>query len=261
MILDPDLPAAWQRRDVDILCPEQSAGARRGQAALAASPTSSFADVAARIAEEEDSSGVVAERTGEKKTEKSFSLWENGDFGFGDLVDIINPLQHLPIVATIYRNLSGDRIGALPRVVGGALWGRIGGFVTGAVNAVVEWFTGKDIGDHIYAFLRDKLAAPQDNSQLAHDADSREPVKDAPEVTEFVPREHVSHGVALPEKLPDAEVRAPLAVRTFEDLPSRPPTDAGFNHAAFRYGISFRYGVDDDRGRTADRERRVRLTA
>ena len=51
----------------------------------------------------------------------------------------------------IYRNLSGDQIGAAPRVIGGALWGRIGGFVAGAVNAVVEWWSGKDIGDHIYA--------------------------------------------------------------------------------------------------------------
>ena len=55
--------------------------------------------------------------------------------------------------------------------------------------------------------------------------------------------------------------RAPLVVRSFEDLPSRQPTGAGFNHAAFRHGISFRYGVDDDRGRAADRERRVHLTA
>jgi hypothetical protein len=60
---------------------------------------------------------------------------------------------------------------------------------------------------------------------------------------------------------PYTEVRAPLVVRSFEDLPSRQPSGAGFNPAAFRHGISFRYGVDDDRGRAADRERRVHLTA
>ena len=37
------------------------------------------------------------------------------------------------------------------RVIGSALWGRMGGFVTGAVNGVVDWLTGKDIGDHIYS--------------------------------------------------------------------------------------------------------------
>jgi hypothetical protein len=41
----------------------------------------------------------------------------------------------------------------VPRVIGGALWGRIGGFVSGVVNVIVDWFTGKDIGDHIYAAL------------------------------------------------------------------------------------------------------------
>ena len=30
--------------------------------------------------------------------------------GFGDFVDIINPLQHFPIIATIYRNRTGIRL-------------------------------------------------------------------------------------------------------------------------------------------------------
>lgn len=87
------------------------------------------------------------------KSGKPFGLWEKDGFGFGDFIDIINPLHHIPIVATLYRNLSGDQIGAAPRVIGGALWGRIGGFVTGVANAVVEWWSGKDIGDHIYAAI------------------------------------------------------------------------------------------------------------
>jgi hypothetical protein len=86
-------------------------------------------------------------------SEKPFSLWEKEDFGFGDFIDIINPLHHFPIVATIYRNLSGDQIGAGPRIIGGAVWGRIGGFVAGVLNAVVEWWSGKDIGDHVYAAI------------------------------------------------------------------------------------------------------------
>jgi len=35
------------------------------------------------------------------------------------------------------------------------LWGRIGGFATGAINGVVDWITGKDIGDHIYSAFFD----------------------------------------------------------------------------------------------------------
>lgn len=79
--------------------------------------------------------------------------WQEQEFGFGDVLDVVNPLHHIPIVATLYRNLTDDKIGFVPRLVGGALWGRIGGLVAGVVNSVVEWFTGKDVGDHIFATL------------------------------------------------------------------------------------------------------------
>lgn len=81
------------------------------------------------------------------------SMWEKEEFGFGDFLDIINPLHHIPIVATLYRNFTADKIGLVPRVIGGALWGRIGGFVAGLINAAVQWFTGKDIGDHIFTAI------------------------------------------------------------------------------------------------------------
>jgi len=111
-----------------------------------------FSEVAVGV----NSANRVEARPGEPPAgniSKPFALWEKDEFGFADLMDIINPLQHIPIVATIYRNLSGDQIGAAPRVIGGALWGRIGGFVTGVANALVEWWSGKDIGDHIYAAM------------------------------------------------------------------------------------------------------------
>ena len=47
----------------------------------------------------------------EKKPEKSFNLWENSKMGFGDFVDIINPLQHIPIIATIIVTGRGDTLG------------------------------------------------------------------------------------------------------------------------------------------------------
>jgi hypothetical protein len=115
--------------------------------------SSTFSDVAAAV---NGANHIETRPTGApaSKSGKPFALWEKGDgFGFADLIDIINPLQHIPIVATIYRNFSDDHIGAAPRVIGGALWGRVGGFVAGLANAVVEWWSGKDIGDHIYAAL------------------------------------------------------------------------------------------------------------
>lgn len=44
-------------------------------------------------------------------------------FGFGDFVDMINPLQHIPLVNTIYRSLTGDTIKPISRMVGGVAYG------------------------------------------------------------------------------------------------------------------------------------------
>lgn len=87
---------------------------------------------------------------------------------FADLVDIVNPLQHIPIVSSIYRRLTGDTIDPVPRIAGsGLLWGPIGVAVA-AVNAIVEWATGKDMGDHAIAFL---MGEPDDSTQVASAAD------------------------------------------------------------------------------------------
>ncbi|MDP9130896.1 MAG: hypothetical protein M3N35_10970 [Candidatus Binatota bacterium] len=116
---------------------------------------------------------------------KDFSLWQNASFEFGDFLDIVNPLQHIPIVATIYRHLTDDRIGMAPRVIGGALWGRLTGLVTGVVNSLVEWFTGKDIGDHIYAKIWGEPANANAVARAAKLVSEKNPVAAvaAPELT------------------------------------------------------------------------------
>ena len=44
------------------------------------------------------------------QTDTEFRLFGNDGFTFSDLMDIINPLQHIPVVSSIYRSLSGDEI-------------------------------------------------------------------------------------------------------------------------------------------------------
>ncbi|MBK1696902.1 hypothetical protein [Rhodovibrio salinarum] len=72
---------------------------------------------------------------------------------FDDLLDVINPLQHLPVVSTIYREITGDTIQGAARVVGGGLYGGVGGFVGGLVNAIAEEATGSDLGEHVMVAL------------------------------------------------------------------------------------------------------------
>jgi hypothetical protein len=75
-------------------------------------------------------------------------------FSFRDLLDIINPLQHIPVVSTIYRKLTGDALDAVPRLAGGTLFGGIAGAVSAVVNLVVKDASGKDIGENALAFLQ-----------------------------------------------------------------------------------------------------------
>jgi hypothetical protein len=76
-----------------------------------------------------------------------------GDDGltFEDFLDLVNPLQHIPIVSTVYRAMTGDKISTGARVLGGALFGGILGLMSAVANAIIVDATGKDIGEHALA--------------------------------------------------------------------------------------------------------------
>lgn len=74
-------------------------------------------------------------------------------FTFWDFLDIINPLQHIPVIATIYRAMTGDEIKPASRVLGDGLYGGPVGMAAGLVSAMVEETTGKDIGAHALAMV------------------------------------------------------------------------------------------------------------
>ncbi|KAA0587967.1 hypothetical protein J2848_003872 [Azospirillum lipoferum] len=76
-----------------------------------------------------------------------------GDMSFWDFLDIINPLQHIPIVSTIYREITGDTIQPSMRIMGDMLYGGVIGGMASIANAVVEQATGKDVGDTVMASL------------------------------------------------------------------------------------------------------------
>lgn len=44
-------------------------------------------------------------------------------FRFRDLIDIVNPLHHIPVIGQLYRKVSGDVISPAFQVAGGALFG------------------------------------------------------------------------------------------------------------------------------------------
>ncbi|HMA49578.1 MAG TPA: hypothetical protein VKP60_07480, partial [Magnetospirillaceae bacterium] len=68
---------------------------------------------------------------------------------FSDVLDILNPLQHIPIINTIYQHLTGDTEGAVADVAGGTLWTGPLGLVTSLIDLAVKSDTGKSISDNL----------------------------------------------------------------------------------------------------------------
>ena len=80
---------------------------------------------------------------------------------FSDVLDIINPLQHIPIINTIYQNLTGDSQGAVASVIGGALWGGPIGLGCAVADLAVQDSTGKNVGDNVVALFSDDSSTTQ----------------------------------------------------------------------------------------------------
>lgn len=78
---------------------------------------------------------------------------DDAELTFNDVLDMVNPLQHLPIVSTIYREVTGDEIGPVAKVVGGGLFGGIIGAAVSLADIAIESVSGDDVGGHIMTAL------------------------------------------------------------------------------------------------------------
>ncbi len=86
--------------------------------------------------------------------ESKQKTWTDGDTAsFKDLLAIINPLQHIPVVGTIYRAITGDEIAAMPSIIGGAIFGGPVGLVLSLADNAIKGETGKNVGETVVAGL------------------------------------------------------------------------------------------------------------
>lgn len=81
------------------------------------------------------------------------ALFGPDGLSFKDLVDVVNPLQQLPVVGSLYRSITGDTISVASRLAGGALVGGPVGFIAALANEGLNAITGGDMGDHLIAML------------------------------------------------------------------------------------------------------------
>ncbi len=98
---------------------------------------------------------TTADAKAPTKDGEEFSMFGEDGFGFDDFLDIINPLQHIPIISTLYREITGDELSAGARMIGGGIFGGGIGLAASIVNSAIEAQTGKDMGEHVVAMFSD----------------------------------------------------------------------------------------------------------
>jgi hypothetical protein len=103
------------------------------------------------------------------------------ELSFGDFIDLINPLHHIPIVGTIYRAITGDEIGGPAKILGGMLFGGPIGFIAAAFDTIVSQATGRDLGETVVAAFIDHDAAPVVQVATAPDIQSMSTQEEPPE--------------------------------------------------------------------------------
>lgn len=79
-------------------------------------------------------------------------LGADGKFGFDDLLDIINPLQHIPLVNTAYRALTGDTVDGAAQLLGAIPFGPLS-VVSNVADLAFRAETGAGLAENGLAML------------------------------------------------------------------------------------------------------------
>jgi hypothetical protein len=88
-----------------------------------------------------DTTATASKDSGDGK-----SFWQ-------DVLDVVNPLQHLPVIGTVYRAITGDKIGDVEKIAGDTLYGGPLGLASSLADFAFEKLTGKDFGDTVMGFV------------------------------------------------------------------------------------------------------------
>lgn len=81
------------------------------------------------------------------KTKRKYdmSLWPTHTvpFGLKDVLDVVNPLQHIPGISDLYQTLTGDRPSKMAQVLGGFMYGGISGGLLAHAETLYESATNE----------------------------------------------------------------------------------------------------------------------
>lgn len=78
---------------------------------------------------------------------------------FSDIVDVVNPLQHIPLINYYYRDLTGDEIGFVPQLVGSTIYGG----TLGAIGSLVEMGASSLLGESPVKYALNAVSSDSDS--------------------------------------------------------------------------------------------------
>lgn len=139
----------------------------------------------------------------------------------GTIIDIVNPLQHIPVVNAIYRHVTGDEIAPGAKIAGGTLYGGPIGAAVSLADVMFEHSTGQDFGETAFAMLDgDTTPAP---TQYAENRISSNPAGTDGIVWNTEPASTPTHTPTPVPASKDAEDRSSSPARLHQqDAPAVP---------------------------------------
>ncbi len=79
---------------------------------------------------------------------------------FRDILDAINPLNHIPIVSSLFEEATGHKASTVSRLAGGALLGGPIGFVASLASVIFESEIGASPAETLYAAMTGDKVTP-----------------------------------------------------------------------------------------------------
>jgi len=98
-------------------------------------------------------------------------FWGRDGFNLLDVIDMVNPLQHLPVISKYYRKMTGDDCSEGSKLVGdvgfGVLLSGAIGAASAVANSTIRQETHQDVSEHLMDFANESyhsLTGSSDNS-------------------------------------------------------------------------------------------------
>lgn len=99
------------------------------------------------------SAAVASTDTSANSGKPLLTTGADGKSFFDNMLDVVNPLEHLPVVSTIYHAITGNQSGDVEKIAGDTLYGGPIGLLSSVADIAFEKITGKDFGDTMLAMV------------------------------------------------------------------------------------------------------------